>query len=250
MNKIQYIYSFFLISSLLLGQSKNSSDEALRIIKLVDDNMISQTQIIESEMIVYGKRKSRTIRSKGFSSGEFKNFTEYLSPEREKGTKMLKLEDRLWIYSPTTDRIIQISGHLLRQSVMGSDLSYEDMMEERKLSLIYNCNIIGSEVLDSRDTWKIELTAKNDDVSYFRRIIWIDKLRYVPLRSDLFAKSGQLLKTTTFSDVKKLGKRWYPTKMNYKDVLKSGKGTDFIILNIDFDKKIPDYYFSKSNLKK
>ena len=79
-------------------------------------------------------------------------------------------------------------------------------MEERKLSLIYNCNIIGSEVLDSRDTWKIELTAKNDDVSYFRRIIWIDKLRYVPLRSDLFAKSGQLLKTTTFSDVKKLGK--------------------------------------------
>ena len=122
---------------------------------------------------------------------------------------MLKLDDRLWIYSPTTDRIIQISGHLLRQSVMGSDLSYEDMMEERKLSLIYNCNIIGSEVLDSRDTWKIELTAKNDDVSYFRRIIWIDKLRYVPLRSDLFAKSGQLLKTTTFSDVKKLGKRWY-----------------------------------------
>ena len=46
-------------------------------------------------------------------SGEFKNFTEYLSPEREKGTKMLKLDDRLWIYSPTTDRIIQISGHLL-----------------------------------------------------------------------------------------------------------------------------------------
>ena len=57
MNKIKYIYSFFLISSLLLGQSKNSSDEALRIIKLVDDNMISETQIIESEMIVYGKRK-------------------------------------------------------------------------------------------------------------------------------------------------------------------------------------------------
>ena len=41
-----------------------------------------------------------------------------------------------------------------------------------------------------------------------------------------------------------------PTKMNYKDVLKSGKGTDFIILNIDFDKKIPDNYFSKSSLKK
>ena len=61
MKKIKYIYSFFLLSCLVFGQSKNSSAEALKIIKLVDDNMISKTQIIESEMIVYGKRKSRTI---------------------------------------------------------------------------------------------------------------------------------------------------------------------------------------------
>ena len=66
MNKIKYIYSFFLISSLLLGQSKNSSDEALRIIKLVDDNMISETQIIESEMIVYGKEKVELSDLKDF----------------------------------------------------------------------------------------------------------------------------------------------------------------------------------------
>ena len=54
---------------------------------------------------------------------------------------MLKLDKRLWIYSPSTDRTIQLSGHLLRQSVMGSDLSYEDMMEERKLSEVYTAEI-------------------------------------------------------------------------------------------------------------
>ena len=104
------------------------------IIKKIDNNMFSKTQIVTSEMIVYGKRKKRIIRSKGYSKGKDNNYTEYLSPEREKGTKMLKLDKRLWIYSPSTDRTIQLSGHLLRQSVMGSDLSYEDMMEERKLS--------------------------------------------------------------------------------------------------------------------
>jgi len=46
---------------------------------------------------------------------------------------MLKLGDELWTYTPETDRIIKISGQMLRQSVMGSDLSYEDMMEDRKL---------------------------------------------------------------------------------------------------------------------
>ena len=39
----------------------------------------------------------------------------------------------------------QLSGHLLRQSVMGSDLSYEDMMEERKLSEVYSAKIIQEE---------------------------------------------------------------------------------------------------------
>ena len=119
--------------------------KALKIIEEIDKNMFSKTQIVTSEMIVYGKRKKRIIRSRGYSMGKENNFTEYLFPEREKGTKMLKLNERLWIYSPTTDRTIQLSGHLLRQSVMGSDLSYEDMMEEKRLSEVYVAKIIQEE---------------------------------------------------------------------------------------------------------
>ena len=135
----------FIFSLPLSLQGQESGMTADEILDKVDANMIADTQIISSEMIVYGKRKSRTIKSKGYSRGSDKHFTEYLSPEREKGTKMLKLEDRLWIYSPATDRIIQLSGHLLRQSVMGSDLSYEDMMEERKLTTLYNASVLGNE---------------------------------------------------------------------------------------------------------
>ena len=38
--------------------------------------------------------------------------------------------------------------------------------------------------------------------------------------------------------------------MNYKDILKGGKGTDFLILDVIFNKKIPDSYFLKASLKK
>ncbi|MCK5441921.1 MAG: outer membrane lipoprotein-sorting protein, partial [Maribacter sp.] len=105
-----------------------SEPKAASIIKKVDENMSSDSRVTESQMIIHGRRKSRTVSSTGYSEGYEKSFTEYLSPAREKGTKMLKLDDRLWIYSPATDRVIQLSGHMLRQSVMGSDLSYEDMM--------------------------------------------------------------------------------------------------------------------------
>ena len=162
---------------------------------------------------------------------------------------MLKLEDRLWIYSPATDRIIQLSGHLLRQSVMGSDLSYEDMMEERKLTDIYTPSVLGIEVFDNRQTYKMELVAKVEDISYYKRILWIDSSRFVPLKEELYAKSGKLLKKTSLSEVKQIQGRWYPTKINYKDMLKDGKGTDFIINEIIFNAAIADRLFLKSTLK-
>ena len=224
--------------------------DALEIIKKVDDNMMSKNRVIESKMIIEGRRNKRTVVSKSYSEGDKKSFTEYLAPDREKGTKMLKLDDKLWIYAPSTDRTIQLSGHLLRQSVMGSDLSYEDMMEERQLTDIYDAKVVGEETIDERDTWVLELTAKVDDVSYAKRKSWIDKERFVPLKEELFAKSGQLPKKVTLSEVKKVDGRWFPMKMNYKDMLKNGNGTDFVMTDVAFDADIPDYLFSKAALKK
>ncbi|MAJ37369.1 MAG: outer membrane lipoprotein-sorting protein [Flavobacteriaceae bacterium] len=249
MNSISRIVLLFIFGSSLTLQGQSTSITADEILKKVDANMIADTQIVSSEMIVYGKRKSRTIKSKGYSRGSDKHFTEYLSPEREKGTKMLKLEDRLWIYSPATDRIIQLSGHLLRQSVMGSDLSYEDMMEERKLTDIYTASTLSIEELDNRQTYKMELLAKVEDVSYYKRILWIDTARFVPLKEELYAKSGKLLKKTSLSEVKQIQGRWYPTKINYKDMLKDGQGTDFIVNEIIFNPAIADRLFLKSTLK-
>ena len=119
--------------------------DANTILEKVDKNMSSKNRVFESEMIIHGRRTSRSITSRSYSAGNKQSFTEYLSPAREQGTKMLKLENQLWIYSPSTDRIIQISGHMLRQSVMGSDLSYEDMMDERKMTEIYTAVISGNE---------------------------------------------------------------------------------------------------------
>lgn len=227
-----------------------SQPSAEEIIKKVDQNMYSKSRIFESSMTIHGNRSSRTVTARSYTVGDKKSFTEYLSPAREQGTKMLKLENQLWIYSPSTDRIIQISGHMLRQSVMGSDLSYEDMMEDRKLTDVYTSKVIKSEVIDTRQTWMLELTSKVEDVAYATRKIWIDAERFVPLREELYAKSGQLLKRSTLSEVVKIGGKWFPLRIVYKDMLKQGEGTEFRMSNVEFDKDIPEYIFTKAALKK
>jgi outer membrane lipoprotein-sorting protein len=163
---------------------------------------------------------------------------------------MLKLDNLLWIFSPETDRIIQISGHMLRQSVMGSDLSYEDMMEDPHLLNHYNGKVDGEEKIADRNCWVITLIANTADVAYQTQKIWVDKDRFIPLRKDLYAKSGVLLKKMELSEVLLIQGRWYPKKILFKDVLKEGDGTEFQIMDIEFNTKIPDYVFSKASLKK
>jgi outer membrane lipoprotein-sorting protein len=220
------------------------------ILKRIDQNMSSENRIFTSKMIIHGQRNSRTVESKTWTSGEKKSYTEYLFPARDQGTKMLKLEDQLWIYSPSTDRIIQIAGHMLRQSVMGSDLSYEDMMQDSKLTNHYNAEVTGNEKIGDRACWILTLTAFDPEMAYQVRKLWVDQERYIPLREELYAKSGSLLKRTEMSDVESIHGRWFPKKIVFKDVLKEGEGTEFIIVEIQFNAPIPDYLFSKGSLKK
>jgi len=240
---------FFLSYSFLFTQSDQMSADD--IMKAMDQNLNAESRIITSKMVVKGRRSNRTIESKNWVVGTELAFTEYLSPPREAGTKMLKIGEKLYTYSPQTDRVIQISGHMLRQSVMGSDMSYNDMMEDRPIDELYSATIEGSIMLDGRDHWIMILEAKVKGLSYPKRRSWVDKEYLLPKKEELYAKSGKLLKTASLEGIKKIEGRWFPSKFVYKDELKrNSKGTEWIIDNIQFNKKIPNSRFSKALLRK
>jgi len=224
---------------------------AIDIMKAIDKNLNADSRVITSKMVIKGRRNSRTIESKNWIVGTELAFTEYLSPPREAGTKMLKIGEKLYTYSPQTDRVIQISGHMLRQSVMGSDMSYNDMMEDRPIEQLYNATLEGSIKIDDRDHYIIALDAKVKGLSYPKRRSWVDKEYLLPTKEELYAKSGKLLKTASLDEIKKIDGRWFPSKFIYKDELKrNSRGTEWIINDIQFNKKIPDSRFSRALLRK
>jgi len=239
-------FSLIFVSVLALFGQTPSGDW---ILEKIDENIGSDNKISHGKMIIHGRQGSRTIESKSWIMGDDKSFTEYLAPPREKGTKMLKLGDQLWMYSPSTDRIIMISGHMLRQPVMGSDLSYEDLMEDRRLRNDYAAEVAGEEDLDGRPCWVLQLTAKVMNISYHSRKIWVDKERFVSLREERYAKSGKLIKTTQVNNVRLIESRWFPVEMVFKDELKTGKGTEFLLESVEFNADIPEHIFSKASLR-
>lgn len=240
------IVLILLLPALFFSQTPSAEE----IIKRVDKNAISDTKIIISKMIIHGRRGERTVAAKSWHRNIDDSFTEYLAPPRENGTKMLKLGEQLWTYSPATDRTILISGHMLRQSVMGSDLSYEDMMEDPLLQNMYEAEIAGNDTVINRSAWILELKAKKKEIAYNTRKIWVDKERFVILKENLYAKSGTLLKQIDVREMMQVQGRWVPKNALYKDALKEGAGTEMIVDSIEFDENIPDYIFSKASLRK
>jgi len=239
-----------LITAILLLSVLLTAETVESILKKIDANNSADGKIVVMTMTIQGRRGDRTITAKTWQRNLTDSFTEYLAPAREKGTKMLKLSDQLWTYSPDTDRTILISGHMLRQSVMGSDMSYEDMMEDPVLVNNYNAKIVGEETFNGRPVWVLELTAKKDELAYARRKLWVDKERYIGLKEERFAKSGTLLKRLEVQEVMQVNKRWLPKVMVYKDMLKDGNGTKVTMDSIEFNNNLPAHLFTKAALRR
>jgi len=96
----------------------------------------------------------------------------------------------------------------------------------------------------------ITLKATRKTKTYQTLKIWADPVRYIVLKEEAYAKSGKLLKTIEFKEFRSIGKRLFPKKMIFRDMLKSNTKTTYMFDEIEFDIKIPAKYFSHRILKR
>lgn len=213
------------------------------ILSKIDNNLTFETRESWITMTVTKGERVKVYKMHSYGRGQDEAAVEYLEPARDKGTKMLKKASELWMWMPGVEKVQKISGHMLRQSMMGSDMSYEDLMQAAKWQNLYGGTILGEETLDGRTCWKIELKATSPDVSYPRRMMWVDQATYVPIKQELYALSGTLLKTWTMTDVKAFGSRQFPTRMVIEDKLQQGSRTEIVFTDLKFAVPLVDEVF-------
>jgi len=221
---------------------------AEEIINKRDDNEYTTSVKAEAEMIIVSG--GRMITKAMLILSDKKNaLVEFTNPQ-DRGTKFLKREDNLWMFFPDAEEIIKISGHMLKQGMMGSDFSYQDIMESDKLTDLYDFKIIGEEEVDKRPCYVLEAIAREGvKVSYYRRVSWIDKERFVGLKEELYAQSGRLLKETRVNEVEEIEGRWIPINSVMENKLRKNTYTEFKINQIDFDPEIPEDTFALQTLR-
>ncbi|MDR2375456.1 MAG: outer membrane lipoprotein-sorting protein [Treponema sp.] len=242
-----------LLVVLAASSAYGQTPQAAELLRRVDDNEIYATIEYEGEMIIeyQNRRYVKTMRAWARENAD--SFIEFTNPE-DRGTKYLKKSGRLYVYSPDTEEVMLISGHMLKESMMGSDMSYEDTIENEKLINRYDPVLSGSEIrtLDgvSRDCWILELTAKSRTESYPKQRLWIDKETGDCLHYELFALSGAKLKEYNLIRVEVLEGRRFPVEIEIRDLLRRGSKTTMIMRNVILDRPIADSVFSQRNLSR
>jgi outer membrane lipoprotein-sorting protein len=220
------------------------------ILQRVDDNTVVTSSSYDATMIISLGGTLREKRFSGYAEGKERAYMEFTYPARDKNTRFLKIEDEMWMYLPSVEKATKIAGHMLRQSMMGSDFSYDDIVENEKLIELYDVELVGSDSLGTTDCYVLELTAKAPDVTYFSRKTWIDKINYVALKVELYAKSGKLMKEITVGAFQNIGKYRFPTSIRMVNKLRRDTYTELTLENVELDIKIPDRIFSKAYLER
>jgi len=222
---------------------------AASLLARVDNNEIYSTIEYEGDIIIEhgGRRYVKTMKAWG--RGNTHSFIEFTNPE-DRGTKYLRMDGRLFVYSPDTEEVMLISGHMLKESMMGSDMSYEDTLSNETLGSRYDPVITGSETVNGRDSWVLELTARKRTESYPTRKLWIDKENGDLLRYELFALSGVKLKEYNLRRVEVIGGRRFPVEGEMRDLMRRDSRTTFVMRNVVLDRPIADSVFSRRNLER
>ncbi|MDR2633539.1 MAG: outer membrane lipoprotein-sorting protein [Treponema sp.] len=245
MMKVKVFAVLFVIAAAAFAYGQTAAE----LLRQVDDNEIYTTIEYEAEMIIdyQNKRFVKTMKTWGRENSD--SFVEFTNPE-DRGTRYLKKGGRLYVYSPDTEEVMLISGHMLKESMMGSDMSYEDTIENETLSARYDPLLGGSAVWNGRACWVLDLTAKKRTESYPRQKLWIDQETGDCLHYELFALSGAKLKDYNLVKVEVFGGRRFPVEIELRDLLRKNSKTTLVMRNVVLDKPIADSVFSQRNLSR
>lgn len=240
-----------LILTLLIGFSLSQAQDAKEIVRRSNDLIRSKGSYSKITMEVIKPDWSRKMEMKVWALEPDYTLLVITKPAKNKGYVTLKRKKEVWNWIPSVRRVIKIPPSMMLQSWMGSDFTNDDLVRQSSIVEDYTHHIIGSEVLEGYDCYKIQLDPKPDaGVVWGKIIMWISKKGDLQLKADHFDEDGELIKTMVGSKVKKMGGRTIPTHWEMIPHDKPGQKTVMEYLDIKFNVRHKKAFFSQQNMKR
>ncbi|MCB0566268.1 MAG: outer membrane lipoprotein-sorting protein [Phaeodactylibacter sp.] len=224
---------------------------AKEIIQKADQKQRGETSVGELKMTIIRPTWKREMVMKSWSKGSEYMLILVTGPARDKGTAFLKRENEIWNWQPTIDRTIKLPPSMMMQSWMGSDFTNDDLVRESSIVVDYTHQLLGTESIEGRKCYKIELTPKeNAPVVWGKVLSWIDTEEFMQMKAEFYDEDGYLVNTMYGKNVKKMDDRLLPSILEVVPADEEGHKTIVEYLDLNFNKPIKESFFSIQNMKR
>jgi outer membrane lipoprotein-sorting protein len=190
-------------------------------------------------------------RSRRYDGALAKGLVRFTLPADIAGVGFLQIQSRSgdddrFLYLPELKRSRRISGSNRAQSFMGTDFSYADLDRRDLRQAVAAAD--GEEQIGRFACWRIAVTPTGAAPPYARARLWVRKDNFLPLKMELFSRSGTLLKTLTTQEVRRIGGRWFITRSTMVSH-EAGRQTELVIDHIEPRDDLPDDEFTVRQLE-
>ena len=248
----------FLVFSLLLAMGtiglmsfSNDAPSAKEIVAKADKKLKGETSTSEMKMTIVRPTWQREVQMKNWTKGDDYALILITAPARDKGSAFLKRDKEIWNWQPSIDRVIKMPPSMMMQSWMGSDFTNDDLVKQSSVVEDYTHTLLGMETIEGRECYKIDMVPKEDAAVVWGKVtIWIDKADYLQLKTEFYDEDGYLAHTIFGKDVKELGGKLLPARLEVIPADEEGNKTIVEYLSMKFDAPIKEQFFSVQMLKR
>ena len=157
-------------------------------------------------------------------------------------------DDDMWIFLPAESLVRRISGGGKKGSFMRSDFANEDI-EKREVD-DHEHRLLRSEDFSGMDCYVVErISKKQKDTNYSKRIVWVRKDIWLPMKVEYYNKRAKHFKTAIYGGFKEIKGIWTVTK-TMMETPRKGSKTLMQYDDVDYNIGLSDSIFEQSNLKR
>ncbi|MFC2086918.1 outer membrane lipoprotein-sorting protein [Bacteroidota bacterium] len=249
--KISIHILLFIAVGIIFNESVGQELTATEIVQKADEKFQGEiTSKGEMKISIIRPAWERTLSVKIWSKGSEYSLTLITAPANEKGQTFLKRENELWNWNPKIQRMIKLPPSMMSQGWMGSDYSNDDILRESSLIKDFNHQLIGEELVEGYECYVIEMIPKEDAVVVWGKIIlWISKEDFYQLKAEFYDEDDYLIRTFYSFDIQNFDDRKLPSRTEIVPAEEPGNKTVVEFVELQFNKPIPDSFFSQQNMK-
>ncbi|CAN5399030.1 outer membrane lipoprotein-sorting protein [soil metagenome] len=248
--KIIPVFSSVVIILMICSAFRIDLTDATEIVRKADERVKGKTSYSELTIQVIRPSWQREMGVKTWTKGNDFAIVYVTSPAKEKGNVTLKRKKEVWNWMPSIERTVKLPPSMMSQSWMGTDFTNDDFVKQSSVVNDYSQTLVGDSTVGGRSCYKIKMIPKPEAAVVWGKVImFIDKKDFIQMRSEYYDEDGMLVNTMTGSDVKMLGGKLLPARMEMIPTDKPGQKTVIIYTTMKFDDPIEDNFFTVQNMK-